>query len=269
MKATELVVKYHWNMPTICPACGAALEIDESSGRLFCPNVGCSQKVEHKVMKMSNEWGILGLGPAIVSDLVKTTKIKSLSEFFENVFTSNDLDNICGKNADKIRKNLKDVIAKPMTTAKYLAAFDMEGFGAKKIQTAVDAGWTITNPDVQLANVKGWTSDSAYDFNSKVQYDIVDIKSLLLRIKINDEKEAVAEGGKLAGKSFCFTGAMAYKRADLEKMVVDNGGTISAVNKTLNYLVQADPNSTSSKSEKAKKFGTKIITPEEFLKMVN
>jgi DNA ligase (NAD+) len=52
-------------------------------------------------------------------------------------------------------------------------------------------------------------------------------------------------------------------------MVVDNGGTISSVNKTLTYLVQADPNSTSSKSEKAKKFGTAIISPEAFLEMLN
>lgn len=268
MKVIELATKYNWNMPAVCPACGADLEIDESNGRLFCPAVTCPQKVEHKIMKMSNEWRVLGLGPAIVADLVKVAKIKSLSEFFENVFSSKDLDDICGKNADKIRKNLKDIIAKPMTTAKYLAAFDMEGFGAKKIQTAVDAGWRITEPDTQLANVKGWTSESAYDFNSKVQYDIVDIKSLLLKVKINDEKEITAKDGKLAGKSFCFTGAMVYKRADLEKMTVNNGGTISAVNKTLSYLVQADPNSASSKSEKAKKFGTKIISPEEFLEMI-
>jgi DNA ligase (NAD+) len=52
-------------------------------------------------------------------------------------------------------------------------------------------------------------------------------------------------------------------------MVVDNGGTVSSVNKTLTYLVQADPNSTSSKSEKAKKFGTTIISPEAFLEMLN
>lgn len=268
MTVAELCKKYNWNMPTVCPACGAALEVDESSGRLFCPEVSCSQKVEHKIMKMANEWNILGLGPAIIADFVKNAKIKSLANFFDEVFSSNKLDSICGKNAEKIRKNLTVAVSKPMTTAKYLAAFDMEGFGEKKIQTAVDAGWRINDPDVRLGDVRGWTNESALDFNSKVQYDIVDIKSLLLRVKINDEKDKV-EGGRLTGLSFCFTGAMAYKRADLEKMVVDNGGTVSSVNKTLSFLVQSDPNSTSSKSEKAKKFGTKIISPEAFLKMLN
>lgn len=65
-----------------------------------------------------------------------------------------------------------------------------------------------------------------------------------------------------------FTGAMDYKRSDLEKMVVDNGGAVSSVKKGLTFLVQADPSSTSSKSVKAKSLGISIITPEEFLEMV-
>lgn len=65
-----------------------------------------------------------------------------------------------------------------------------------------------------------------------------------------------------------FTGAMDYKRSDLEKMVVDNGGTVSSVKKRLTFLVQADPSSTSSKSVKAKSLGISIISPEEFLEMV-
>ena len=87
-------------------------------------------------------------------------------------------------------------------------------------------------------------------------------------VEVIPEKQKVSDG-VLAGMSFCFTGAMAYKRADLEKMVEENGGEVrSSVSGDLTYLVQADPNSTSSKSEKARKIGTKIITPEEFLEMV-
>ena len=35
----------------------------------------------------------------------------------------------------------------------------------------------------------------------------------------------VTAAGKLFGKSFCFTGAMEYKRKDLQDMVTANGGT--------------------------------------------
>ena len=65
-----------------------------------------------------------------------------------------------------------------------------------------------------------------------------------------------------------FTGAMDYKRSDLEKMVTDNGGAVSSVKKGLTFLVQADPSSKSSKSVKAKSLGIAIISPEEFLEMV-
>lgn len=266
MTVTALAKKYKWNMPTVCPSCRTALCVDESSGRIYCPEVSCPQKVEHKIMKMANEWGVLGLGPAIIESLVTEVKIKSLSEFFDNVFGKNDLDRICGKNADKIRKNLTNILATPMTTAKFLAAFDLEGFGEKKIQTAVDAGWKITNPDIRLGSVFGWTNESAFTFNSKVQYDIVDIKSLLVRVKIQDEQES--GGGKLERLSFCFTGKMKFQRSDLEKMVVDNGGKVSGVSKILSFLVCQDLDTSSGKGEKARKLGVKMITLDDFLKMV-
>jgi len=69
--------------------------------------------------------------------------------------------------------------------------------------------------------------------------------------------------------SFLFTGTFSVKRSDLEKMVVAKGGTIgSSVNTALNYLVQSDPTSTSSKSKKAKTLGVKIIGEDEFMELL-
>lgn len=76
-------------------------------------------------------------------------------------------------------------------------------------------------------------------------------------------------GDKLAGKSFCFTGALSLKRNEAQQMVKDLGGECkSSVSRGLTYLVQADPDSESTKSKKAKKLGTRVIGEEEFLKMV-
>ena len=43
---------------------------------------------------------------------------------------------------------------------------------------------------------------------------------------------------------------------------------LAAVTKELNYLVIADPASTSSKAVKARKLGTKLITEEELMAMI-
>jgi len=59
------------------------------------------------------------------------------------------------------------------------------------------------------------------------------------------------------------------KRKDLEVMAVNAGFTLgSSVNNNLTYLAQADPNSNSSKSVKARTLGVKIISEEEFMVML-
>lgn len=57
-------------------------------------------------------------------------------------------------------------------------------------------------------------------------------------------------------------------RAKLEAMVVENGGTNSAVKKGLTYLVTDDTESGSAKNVKAKELGIPVITSTEFLKLV-
>ena len=220
---------------------------------------------------MSNKWNVLEIGPRIVEDFVKEAQIQSLAQFFREI-DNPILDSIAGKNAEKIRKNIKAAMAKKRTLANFISAFDIEDFGERRLQSLVDEGYNTiesffakANPR-DISNIKGWTLDSGIKVLQALQDIENDLREVAELCNIGEEEKVE---GKLSGLSFCFTGAMAYKRSELEKMVVDNGGTISSVNKTLTYLVQADPNSTSSKSEKAKKFGTKIISPETFLEMLN
>jgi DNA ligase (NAD+) len=74
----------------------------------------------------------------------------------------------------------------------------------------------------------------------------------------------------LKGQSFLFTGTLTkLKRSEAEEMVEQNGGTIvSGVSSKLNYLVVGED--AGSKLEKAKKINTvKIISEDQFLKMIN
>jgi DNA ligase (NAD+) len=51
-------------------------------------------------------------------------------------------------------------------------------------------------------------------------------------------------------------------------LVEKNGGVVDeTMKKTTNFLVLADPNSTSSKAQKARKQGTTLISEEDFIKM--
>ena len=52
-------------------------------------------------------------------------------------------------------------------------------------------------------------------------------------------------------------------------MIEDAGGEVkSSVGRGLDYLVQANPSSVSSKTKKAEEYGVEIISEEQLLKMV-
>ena len=61
---------------------------------------------------------------------------------------------------------------------------------------------------------------------------------------------------------------MATSRKELESKVVDAGGKVRSVSKELDYLVVADPSASSTKLTKAKKLGIRVISEQDFIKMV-
>jgi DNA ligase (NAD+) len=76
------------------------------------------------------------------------------------------------------------------------------------------------------------------------------------------------ERGKLAGKVFVFTGALqTFGRDEARNIVESSGGvTASSVSKKVDFVVVGeDPG---SKFEKAKELGIKVLTEEEFKKMI-
>ena len=268
------------NLPTVCPCCGGDLNITES-GFVECLNMSCKNKVKHMFAEFFSKLEVEGAGEGFIENLA--AEKKTITEVLK--MTNTDFYNvIMSKNGYKIHMNLQKALAKPMTLAKFVSLFDLRGFGEKKFldldQLAPFQGFyedpaaTLTvleRKDLIKHHPASMVSEDvikkfADEFMLKL-WDMVDAIGTGL-FKLEPEKKVEVKDGKLSGKSFCFTGAMDYKRSDLEKMVVDNGGAVSSVKKGLTFLVQADPSSTSSKSVKAKSLGISIISPEEFLEMV-
>lgn len=273
MNIVELAKTHKWNLPTVCPVCGATLEIN-SSGVVFCPNKECEQKVLHKIGKLTGVWNVLEIGPSIIKDFVRAEKIKSNYEFLTKL-KNDSLDTICGKNAEKIRRNFDKIMSKPMKTADFVASFDLDGYGRRSIQSLVDAGFTldkllINTPENAnaIAALKGWTIDSATELLGLIDENREDICKCYKLISLDDKVETV--DGKFNGLSFCFTGSNDFKpeekRKVLEQAVVDNGGKVDSVKAGLSFLVSSETGT--AKMVKAEKLGIKTISYEEFYKML-
>jgi len=264
--------------PCQCSTCGSTL-VDEGS-RLYCPNKNCAKRVLHQLLKWQKVIDIRDLGETLINSLFKSGKVKCISDFYK--LTVDDLVpyflNEESQKKEKVSLGAQKVFDsihshKKVSLASYLAGFDIEDMGETQIQKIIDAGFNtlekIFNANQSdFENVYGFAEISARGFIEGLTENKEEILTLARNII------SVEEGGskgKLAGKSFCFTGELrTMKRMDAEALVKKEGGSCkSSVTKDLSYLVTNDTSSGSSKNQKAAKLGIPVINEEEFLSLIN
>jgi DNA ligase (NAD+) len=263
----DLFEKY--NIPRKCPICGAEVKINDS-GFPYCPNPECSQKLFHRFERFFNVLDIKGAGKSFIDALVEKD-INVLK--FVNLCKRNDIDTLCkcagGINGEKILNNTLKALSAPVSVSKFFAMFDYDGFDAKKLSVldkyTVEKCLTLSYDDIiSFDGFADITAKKLLYFFSTYKDEILDYKkAFIFKEKTNDTNK------KLTGLSFCFTGKACKPRAELQKIVEDNGGkNLDSVTKNLSYLVTDDTESGSSKNKKAKELNIKIITSEDFLKMI-
>ena len=98
---------------------------------------------------------------------------------------------------------------------------------------------------------------------------VIEFDNLLKEITFVDIN---LDEAKLKDISFVITGKLEKfdNRDALVELIENNGGKVlKAVSNNVNYLINNDINSTSSKNKKAKELGVQIITEEDFLNILN
>lgn len=268
--------------PKECPVCHGELNVLDN-GMVCCVNPSCPQKIVHKFANFFDVLAIDGAGDSCVSALVNEVGMKKIPELISDAVSGgNGLSKAMNSqvNGAKLRKNMLAAMNEPISMSKFLSLFDFDGFSEAKLsgleRLEVFGGW-YDNPMSTLATIRSYTPEklamlvipgfSAYEVKLNLftqMFDAIDEITGTVELGKFTFKKSV-EMDVLGGLSFCFTGAMEYNRDDLERTVKAFGGLVKgSVSAKLDYLVQADENSTSTKSKKAKQLGVKIITPEKF-----
>jgi DNA ligase (NAD+) len=172
------------------------------------------------------------------------------------------------KSAKKCHDILWSNIDIPLDT--FLGALSMTMIGASTIKLIINAGCDTLEKFGQLKAEHFEDVPGVGPTKAKFLADgLVANQQLILDILANGVKIKDKIVGKLSNKSITFTGTMVNKRAVLEQMAADAGADVkSSVGKGLSYLVINDVNSTSSKAVSARKYGTTLISEDEFLDMV-
>jgi DNA ligase (NAD+) len=272
-KGAEKKIKF----PTHCPVCGDALYKPEEDAVWRCINLTCPAHIVEGIIHFVSKdaMDIRSFGEANVRKFYELGLLKNIPGVYTLPFDEiQKLDGFGEKSITRLQQAIEDSKKQPLyriiyalgiryvgeTTAKTLAnavdhLLDFADFTGEQLQELEDVG-------VKVAK-------TVYEFfhNQDNMHLLQQLESLGVQLK-NEKKELVTDGN-LIGQTFLFTGTLAHlKRSDAEAMVEKNGGKIiGGVSSKLNYLVVGED--AGSKLEKAKKLGTiKIITEEEFLKML-
>jgi DNA ligase (NAD+) len=253
--------------PTTCPTCKSKLlKVGEY---LQCKNVECQALIEGRIENWIDALGVLEWGDKLIHQLVEAELVREPADLYKlKPAQIAGLERRGMTIATKVLDNLKAQL--PLTLPKFLAALGIENLG---LQTAkAIAGKLGSLESVQAATEEELAAiPNVGPAKGKAAFEgLVARKAEIKRlIAVGVSPVAKAASGPLAGKTFCFTGALGRPRKELEKMVEDRGGSLlSGVTKDLDYLVMADPSSGSSKAEKAKKYGTQCLNEAQFMALV-
>ena len=255
--------------PSHCPVCGSGTQMDGE--HLTCPNTAdCPAQAVGRIGRWIAALDIKEWGDTLIERLVATGKVKSVPDLYRlTVADLAEMDRLSEKMGEKLRILLWE--KNPIPLEIFLGGLSIPGCATSTIRLVMDHG-RDTLEKMQSALIDdflkipglGPVKSQALTTWFLHHRDLVD--DLLARgIRIRDVVR-----GSLSGKSFCFTGTMRHKRPDLEAMAVAAGGVVKgSVSKGLTYLVIADPTSTSSKAQAARKNGTTCISEDDFLALLN
>jgi DNA ligase (NAD+) len=254
--------------PDNCPECGAPT--DWVGEYLICTNKAtCPAQVIGRLNKWIKELNILEWGEAVLKKLIASGLVSDVADLYKlSVSDIESLDRMGKKSAQNLIAELDKFREVPLEN--FIGGLTIEGVATSSVKQLISAGYSSLDDILALSvkeieNVPGFGGTRALNIVNGLKENAKRIKDILdAGVSIKKRID-----GRLNGKSFCFTGAMSQPRPKLERLVTDSGGEVkSSVGGGLTYLVISDPSSTSSKAVKAKKLGVKLISEDEFLKML-
>lgn len=262
--------------PETCPACGSRLYREEKEVALRCPNMSCQAQLVERVKHFVSVLEIEGLGEVFITQLVSRGIIKDISDVF--YLKKYDLLRFWGvgdKLATKIIENINR--SKMVPLQKFIFALGIRHVGESVAKLLASKFKTLAN----FLNASEWEIESIYGLGQSVAQSVVkfiqDQKNVeSIRRMLNAgvevlEHSEVERKAKLAKKVFVITGKLkSMTREQARKLIIENGGEFSeSISSATTYLVVGElEKGTSTKLEKAKKLGIKILSEDEFIKMI-
>ncbi|HEY4511875.1 MAG TPA: NAD-dependent DNA ligase LigA [Candidatus Paceibacterota bacterium] len=267
--------RYEW--PTHVEACGEDGSIERIPGQATwrCVNKNSfdqqKRKLYHFVSKKA--FNIDGLGPRIIDTLLENNLISAASDIFElKKGDFLDMERFAEKSVTNLFESVEK--ARKVTLPRFIIALSIPHVGE---ETAHDLAEHFTTLDA-LANARFEDMEKIEGVGPIVGQAVVEwfkekqnkelVRKLLKNVTVEDERLRKVFKKEFEGKTFVLTGTMsALSRDEAKQKIREFGGDVSgSVSKETDYVVAGE--NAGSKLDKAEELGTRVLSEEEFLKLL-
>jgi len=265
-----------FSFPTQCPACGSKVMRIEGEAAVRCTDNSCPAQlkrlVEHFVSR--NAMDIDGLGPAIITQLVDRGIIADAADlYYLELSDMLKLDRMGPKLASNILAAIENSKGRGLDRLLNALGIRLVGERASRIlaERFIDLDRLIGASKDQLTAIdeigdKMADSITAF-FKEKDNLALIEkLRSAGLDFTYKTSGQAIDQ--VFSQMTFVLTGSLQKLKRDQAKAIIEErGGKVSgSVSKKTDYVLAGDK--AGSKLDRAKELNIKIITEEDFMKMI-
>ena len=265
----------NFEMPKICPVCGAPTVREEGEAAVRCTGIECPAKLFRNLVHfVSREaMDISGLGENIIQQLLDKGLIKNIADIYTLNFE--DIASL-KKNGKKFAQNLVDAIerSKQNDLSKLITALGIRHVGVKASRMLAKKYKTMDNlmnasfEELSMIDDIGpIVANSIREFFLEKQ--TIDLINKLKTAKVNmNSLEEESEDNRFEGKTFVLTGSLEeFTRNEASEIIEKLGGkTSGTVSKKTDYVLAGED--AGSKLTKAQNLGITVISEAEFKEMI-
>lgn len=279
----------NFNIPDKCPICGQPTRIikENDSEVLYCTNSDCYGKLLGKLTHAVSRdaLNVDGLSEATLSFLIKEIGISCVKDLYvirdnnDSVYRWINAEGFGRKSVTKILASIEK--SRNTSLERFLYSLSIPLLGKSASMMIADSVDYDLDTFINEMTIKGaeyfrylpGVGDSLINsLNIYWKNHYSDILQLANEFTFETQKSIMSEPtNELENKTFVITGSVKhYQNRDALKADIEahGGKVVGSISSKVNYLINNDINSTSSKNQKAKSLNIPIISEDQFLEMI-
>lgn len=279
--ADNLTQSNSLTIPNKCPVCNHEARIISSNDvkYLYCMNDFCPAKLVKRLSQFTsrNAMNIEGLSDAIINKLADEGLIKTYADIYNLKRYKNDIISFEGfgkKSYDNLINSIEK--SRNVKLANFIFALGIPDIGLSRAKLICKNYSNDINKIRNLTFEELSKIDGIGEIIAKEWIDIFNnedfLKELELLLKeVNFTDTSIDNNQPLKDLIFVITGSVNNftNRDELVEYIESYGGkVVKAISNNVNYLINNDITSTSTKNTKAKELGIKIISENDLMSMI-